>query len=320
MDKTDGTFPTVAHPTDTTQGRTQGGTQEDKYDLPIHSRARSSLEQDMNPEPNKTHTPSSDSDSGLTPCQPAGKLAGKIAIITGGESGIGRAIAILFALEGARVVISYPREKEEDAQNTKAQVEKNEGEIHLIASDLTQAANCTALVNQVIAALGGIDILVNNAAIRNEKGDIADITYEQWSATSLTNVDPLFHLTNAALPYLSSGAAIVNSASADAYIGTPSRVDYAANKEVVIAFTRALSNQLVKKGIRVNAVAIGPVWPSLVTTGASEQDQKGQDLGSWTPMEQLDEIATSYVFLAGNESTFMSGQTLHPNGGIVVKG
>ncbi|KAI1641737.1 NAD(P)-binding protein [Daldinia loculata] len=269
------------------------------------------------------HTSSSDSDSGPTLYRPSGKLAGKKAIIVGNDSGIGRAVAILFALEGARVVISYPPEEEEDAQNTKAQVEKDEGEIHLIASDLTQAANCTSLVNRAVTVLGGIDILVNNAATRNETGDIDDITEDQWSATSRTNVDPLFHVTKAVLPHLSSGAAIINSASVDTYIGTPSRVDYAASKGAVIAFTRALSNQLVKKGIRVNAVAIGPVWPPLVATGVSEQGQEGQGLGNSTPMERLgqpSEIATSYVFLAGSESTFMSGQTLHPNGGIVMNG
>ncbi|KAI1653342.1 3-oxoacyl-reductase [Daldinia decipiens] len=277
----------------------------------------------MDPKPTINHIPSPDSDSGVNLSRPSGKLAGKKAIIIGGDSGIGKAVAILFALEDARVVISYPAEREEDAQNTKAQVEKDEGDIHLIASDITQAAHCTSFVNRAVAVLGGIDILVNNAVARNEKGDVADITEDQWSATSRTDINPLFHVTKAVLPYLSSGAVIINSASVDAYIGTTSREDYAASKGAVIAFTRALSNELVKKGIRVNAVAIGPVWPPLVTTGVSEQGRKGKGLENSTPIERLgqpSEIATSYVFLAGSESAFMSGQTLHPNGGIVVDG
>ncbi|KAF3058609.1 putative oxidoreductase C4H3.08 [Daldinia childiae] len=277
----------------------------------------------MDPKPTMTHIPSSDSDPGLTLYRPAGKLAEKKVLITGGDSGIGRAVAILFALEGARVVISYPPEEEEDAQQTKAQVEKNEGEIYLVAGDLTQAANCTSLVNRVVTVLGGIDILVNNAATGNEKGDIVDITEDQWSATSRTNVDPLFHVTKAVLPHLSSGAVIINSASVDAYIGTPSPVDCATRKGAVIAFTRTLSNQLVKKGIRANVVAIGPVWPPLVTKRVSEQGQQGKILGNSIPIERLghpSDIARSYVFLAGSESAFMSGQILHPNGGIVVDG
>ncbi|KAK6951289.1 hypothetical protein Daesc_007820 [Daldinia eschscholtzii] len=322
MDKAKETLHKVAHPTGA-QGNAQGGTQEGKHGLPVQDQGKPGLERDMNPKPTKTHIPSSDSDSGLALYRPAGKLAGKKALITGGDSGIGRAVAILFAMEGARVAISYLPEEEEDAQHTKSQVERNEGEIHLIASDLTQVSNCISLVNRAATALGGIDILVNNAATRDEKGDITDITDDQWSATFRTNVDPLFHLTKSTLPHLSKGAVIINSASVDAYIGTPSRVDYAASKGAVIAFTRALSNQLVKKGIRVNAVSAGPVWSPLVATGVSEQGQKGHGLGNWTPMERLgqpSEIATSYVFLAGSESAFMSGQTLHPNGGIVVNG
>ncbi|KAI1418551.1 NAD(P)-binding protein [Hypoxylon sp. FL1857] len=302
MDKAKETLHKVAHPTGKEQGGTQGEAQSAKHDLPIQQQAKPGLERDLNPKPTKTHIPSSDSDSGLSLYRPAGKLAGKKAVITGGDSGIGRAVAILFAMEGAKVAISYLPEEEEDAQHTRAQVEKNEGEIHLIASDLTQAPNCRSLINRAATALGGIDIL---------------------SATFRTNVDPLFHLTKSALPHLSNGAVIINSASVDSYIGTPSRVDYAASKGAVIAFTRALSNQLVKKSIRVNAVAAGPVWSPLVATGVSEQGQKGHGLGNWTPMERLgqpSEIATSYVFLASSESAFMSGQTLHPNGGIVVNG
>ncbi|KAI8957270.1 NAD(P)-binding protein [Daldinia sp. FL1419] len=237
-------------------------------------KAKTGLERDMNPKPTKTHIPSSDSDSGVSLYRPTAKLAGKKAVIIGGYSGIGRAVAILFAMEGAQVAISYLPEEEEDAPHTRAQVEKNGGEIHLIASDLTQPANCTSLVNRAVTALSGIDILV------------------KWSATFRTNVDPLFHLTKSALAHLSNGAVIINSASVDAYIGTPSHVDYAASKGAVIAFTRALSTA-------------GLVWSPLIATGMSERGQKGQGLGNWTPIERLgqpSEIATS-------EGVFMSGQT-----------
>ncbi|KAI0108146.1 NAD(P)-binding protein [Daldinia grandis] len=295
MDKTKETLRKVAHPTGSAHGETQSGTQEGKHDLPIQSQAKSGLERDMDPKPTKTHIPSSDSDSGLSFYRAAGKLAGKKAVITGGDSEIGRAVAILFALEGARVVITHQGSGGE---------KRGGGEIHLIASDLAQPANGASLVNRAATALGGgIDILVNNAATRNEKGDITDITEYATlipSATFRTNVDPLFHLTKAALPHLSN-----------------------ASKGAVIAFTRALSNQLVKRGIRVNAVAAGPVWSPLLATGVSEESQKGHGLGNWTPMERLgqpSEIATSYVFLAGSESAFMNGQTLHPNGGIIVNG
>jgi NAD(P)-dependent dehydrogenase (short-subunit alcohol dehydrogenase family) len=146
---------------------------------------------------------------------------------------------------------------------------------------------------------------------------------EQWASTFRVNLDSYFHLTKYVLPHLSKGGVIINSASVDSYIGVPSRLDYATSKGAVVAFTRALSNQLVKKGIRVNAVAAGPVWTPLVATGVSEQSQQGHGLGNWTPMDRVgqpSEIATSYVFLASKESVFMSGQTLHPNGGIVVNG
>ncbi|KAL7623092.1 hypothetical protein AAE478_006771 [Parahypoxylon ruwenzoriense] len=297
MDRARETLHKVAHPT----GANQDGSQGAKHDPPSQRQVKPGLEKDLEPKPTKTHIPSSDSDSGLSLHRPAGKLVGKKAIITGGDSGIGREVDILFAMEGA----------------------KNGGEINLIASDLTQVANCRSLMEQAATALGGIDTLVNNAASRSEQGDINDITDEQWSSTFRTNVDLFFHLTKSTLPHLSKGAVIINSASVDAYIGTPSQVDYAARKGAIISFTRALSNQLVKKGIRVNAAAAGPVWTPLVATGVSEEGQRGHGLGNWTPMDRLgqpSEIATSYVFLASDESAFMSGQTLHLNGGIVVNG
>ncbi|KAJ0132621.1 Peroxisomal biogenesis factor 6 [Fusarium oxysporum f. sp. albedinis] len=282
--------------------------------------ANTGLERDLEPKPQKVHLPSEGEDIVYTP---SGKLAGKKALITGGDSGIGRAVAILFAMEGATVAIVYLSPEEEDAQHTKTQVEKNGGQVVLIPSDLSLSINCKDVAKRAVEALGGIDILVNNAATGQEQGDICDISEEQWASSFRVNLDSYFHLTKYVLPHLSEGGVIINSASVDSYIGAPSRLDYATSKGAVVAFTRALSNQLVKKGIRVNAVAAGPVWTPLVATGVSEQSQQGHGLGNWTPMDRVgqpSEIATSYVFLASKESVFMSGQTLHPNGGIVVNG
>ncbi|CAI6079341.1 unnamed protein product [Clonostachys chloroleuca] len=260
------------------------------------------LERDMESKPQKVHLPSEGGDIVYTP---SGKLAEKKALITGGDSGIGRAVAILFAMEGAKVAVAYLPSEEEDAQHTRTQIEKND------------------VAKRAVDALGGIDILVNNAATRQEHEDISDISEEQWMSNFRVNLDSYFHLTKNLLPHLSNGTVIINSASVDSYIGVPSRLDYATSKGAVVAFTRALSNQLVKKGIRVNAVAAGPVWTPLMATGVSEKSQKGFGLGNWTPMDRVgqpSETATSYVFLASQESVFMSGQTLHPNGGIIVNG
>lgn len=281
------------------------------------------LERDLEPKPTKVHMQTRKPDGDLATYVPSGKLAGKKALITGGDSGIGRAVAILFAMERATVAITYLPSEEEDAQHTKAQVEKNGGQIMLFASDLSKATNCMEVADRVGQALSGIDILVNNAAFRHESGEISDISDEQWSTTFRTNLDSYFFLTKYALKHLATDGVIINSASVDPYIGVPSRIDYAASKGAVVAFTRALSNQLVGKGMRVNAVAAGPVWTPLIATGVSPEGQKGQGLGNWTPMGRLGqpaEVATSYVFLASKESSFISGQTLHPNGGIVVNG
>ncbi|KAF5125068.1 putative oxidoreductase YhxC [Metarhizium anisopliae] len=191
-------------------------------------------------------------------------------------------------MEGAKVAVVYIP-AEEDAQHTKAQVAKNRGEIVLISSDLSHSINCTDVAERIKSTFGTVDILANNAASRNEKGTIFDIS----------------------------------DASVDPYIGVPSGLDYATTKAAIIAYTRSLSNYLIKKGIRVNAVAAGPVWTPSVASGVEKPRKHGHGLGNWTPMDrigQLVEVATSYIFLAGNESQFMSGETLHPNGGIVVNG
>jgi NAD(P)-dependent dehydrogenase (short-subunit alcohol dehydrogenase family) len=295
-------------------------------DTKEQEQAKPGLERELEPKPTKVHLPTSKSGEEGTQeaYKPSGKLAGKRAIITGGDSGVGSSVAMLFSMEGAKVAIVYLPADEADAQHTKAEVEKNGGEILLIASDLSRTDNCKDVIERATWALGGLDILVNNAAYREEKDDLADITEEQWSNTFRTNVDSYFHMTKYALPHLTQGGAIINSTSVDAYIGVPSRLDYAASKGAIVAFTRALSNQLVRRGIRVNAVASGPAWtPLVVACGAADDGRKGRRLGNSTPMGRLgqpSEIATSYVFLAAPDSAFMSGQTLHPNGGIVVNG
>ncbi|GAO18903.1 uncharacterized protein UV8b_02770 [Ustilaginoidea virens] len=280
------------------------------------------LERDMESKPTKVHLQCGEG-GGRSTYTPCGKLKGKNAVITGGDSGIGRSVAILFAMEGAKVAVVYLPVEEDDAQHTKKQVEKNGGEIVLVPSDLSHASNCRDVATTIKSNFGKVDILVNNAATRNEKGTISEISDEQWASTFRVNIDSYFHLTKAILPLMSKGGSIINSASVDSYIGVPSRLDYATTKGAIIAFTRSLSNYLVKKGIRVNAVAAGPTWTPLVASGVDEKGQKGHGLGNWTPMDRIGqpvEVATSYVFLASSESQFMSGQTLHPNGGIVVNG
>ncbi|KAI5918126.1 NAD(P)-binding protein [Camillea tinctor] len=309
MDKAKETLHKVAHPvaeTNTLRQQTQSG-----------------LERDFDPKPTKVHQQSPGSDSKLALYTASGKLKGKRALVTGGDPGIGRSVAILFAMEGAKVAILYLPSEEDDAQQTKAQVEENGTEALLIATDLSHAVNCKDAVERANQVLGGIDILVNNAATRQEQRSIKEISDEQWSSTFRTNIDSYVLLTKAALPHLNPGATIINSASVDSYIGVPSRLDYTTSKGAVVAFTRALSNELVKQGIRVNAVAAGPVWTPLAATGVSKECQQGHGLGNWTPMDRLSqpsEVAPAYVFLASSDSAFMSGQTLHPNGGIVVNG
>lgn len=272
----------------------------------------------MEPKPTKVHLPAED--EGYQIYKAAGKLAGKKALITGGDSGIGRAVAILFAMEGAHVAIAYLPAEEEDAQHTKAQVEKNGGSIHLFQVDLTHATNCKELVQKAVDALGGLNILVNNAAYQMSKADITDIEEDQWLHTFNSNIHAYFFLAKYALPHMQAGDTIINTTSVTAYQGTGPDLGYISTKGAIVAFTRGLSSQQVGKGIRVNAVAPGPVWTPLVV---STMDEKSLGQLSSTPMGrpgQPSEIATCYVFLASQDSSFISGQVLHPNGGTIVNG
>ncbi|WP_144548330.1 SDR family oxidoreductase [Bacillus sp. X1(2014)] len=249
------------------------------------------------------------------------KLQGKNAIITGGDSGIGRAVSIAFAKEGANVAIVYLNENN-DAEETKQLVEEEGGRCLLIAGDIGDESFCKEAVQQTVDELGGIDILVNNAAEQHPQESIMDIETEQLEKTFRTNIFSMFHLTRAALPHLKEGSAIINSTSITAYQGHPKLLDYSSTKGAITTFTRSLASQLAEKGIRVNGVAPGPIWTPLIpsTFSAEEVSKFGQD----TPMKrpgQPEEVAPAYVYLASNaDSSYVSGQILHVNGGKVVNG
>lgn len=252
----------------------------------------------------------------------AGKLQGKGALITGGDSGIGRAVAVMYAAEGADSFINYLPEEQEDADETKRIVETRYGrKCHQLAGDVQDADFCRKLVDEAARAFGGkIDIIVNNAAYQMECPEIQDLSDENWDRTFKTNIYSMFHITKQAVAkdYLPPGSAIVNNASINAYIGRPDLLDYTSTKGAIVSFTRGVANQLVSKGIRCNAVAPGPVQTPLVAaTFSKENIKKGGD----TPMEraaQPSEIATSFVFLAGPDSSFITGQVIHINGGMFV--
>ncbi len=250
----------------------------------------------------------------------SGKLRGKAALITGGDSGIGRAVAILFAKEGADVAIVYLNEHA-DAKDTQRQVEAEGRRCVAIAGDIGQEAFCRQAVEQAARELGRLDILVNNAAEQHPKDSIEEISAEQLLRTFQTNIFAMFYMVKAALPHLKSGSAIINTTSVTAYKGSPKLLDYSATKGAIVAFTRSLSQGLIEKGIRVNGVAPGPIWTPLIpsTFPAEEVATFGADV----PMKRAgepEEVANCYLFLASDDASYMAGQILHPNGGEVVNG
>ncbi|WP_207492561.1 SDR family oxidoreductase [Aridibaculum aurantiacum] len=246
------------------------------------------------------------------------KLQDKVAIITGGDSGIGRAVAIHFAREGADVVIVYYKEKQ-DADETQKLVEEKGRKALVIQADVSVEENCRNIVQQTIDTFGKLDILVNNAAIQFPKEDLQEITEQQWDETFRTNIYSYFFMSKAALPHLKAGAAIVNNASVNAYRGNKELVDYSSTKGAIVAFTRSLSTQLAEKNIRVNGVAPGPIWTPLIPSTFPGQEL--EDFGSDTPMKragQPAEVASCFVFLASDDASYITGQFLHPNGGTVL--
>jgi hypothetical protein len=248
----------------------------------------------------------------------AGKLKGKVALITGGDSGIGRAVAVMFAKEGANVVIAY-LDEQQDAQETQRLVEAQGRECVAIGGDVGDPAFCKKLVDTAVSSFGKVDILVNNAAQQYPQQSIADITDKQLEKTFRTNIFSMFYTVRAALPHLKPGARIINTTSVTAYRGSSHLLDYSATKGAIVAFTRSLSQQLAEKGIYVNAVAPGPIWTPLIpSTFPPDQVQKfGESVPLGRP-GQPDEVAPAYVFLASDDASYMTGQVLHPNGGEIV--
>lgn len=251
----------------------------------------------------------------------SGKLEGKVALITGGDSGIGRAVAIAFAQEGADIAIVY-RDESADAEHTRQEVERLERRCVAVAGDVGDERFCQQAVAQVVEALGHLDVLVNNAGEQHPQPSLADISAEQLERTFRTNIFGYFFMAKACLPHLKQGAAIVNTTSVTAYKGSPELLDYSASKGAIVAFTRSLGLQLAEKGVRVNGVAPGPIWTPLIP--ATFPPEKVEKFGQDTPLKragQPEELAPAYVFLASDvDSSYMTGQILHPNGGEVVNG
>jgi NAD(P)-dependent dehydrogenase (short-subunit alcohol dehydrogenase family) len=250
----------------------------------------------------------------------SGKLQGRVALITGGDSGIGRAVAIMFAQEGADVALVYLNEHD-DAAETQRRVEATGRRCATFAGDIGQEAFCREVVERTVAVLGKLDILVNNAAEQHPQDSIEKISAEQLERTFRTNIFSYFYMSKAALPHFHAGSAIINTTSVTAYKGSPQLLDYSATKGAIVAFTRSLSQALVGQGIRVNGVAPGPIWTPLIPSTFSEE--KVESFGANVPMQragQPEEVAPCYVFLASDDASYMAGQILHPNGGEVVNG
>jgi NAD(P)-dependent dehydrogenase (short-subunit alcohol dehydrogenase family) len=267
-------------------------------------------EQEMSPSPQST----------MARYRAAARLAGKVAIVSGGDSGIGRAVAVGFAKEGAHVAIAY-LEEHDDAEETLRLVEQTGQRGIAVPGDIGNPDFCREMVRQAVQAFGRIDILVNNAAEQHVVESLEDLTDQQLERTFRTNIFSQFFLTRAALPHLQDGAAIVNTTSVTAYQGSPGLVDYASTKGAIVAFTRSLAKQLLPRGIRVNAVAPGPIWTPLIP--ASYDEEKTAKHGLNAPMGragQPDEVAPCYIFLASDDASYITGQVMHPNGGTVVNG
>ena len=277
---------------------------------PQHQEQRPGRESEMTPRPR----------SDDVQYRGRGKLRNKVALITGGDSGIGRAVALFFAREGADVAVVYLNEHK-DAEETKRLVEKEDRRCLLIAGDVGNEAFCKQAVERTVKEIGRLDILVNNAAEQHPQDSIEKISAEQLERTFRTNVFAMFFLTKAALKHLIKGSAIINTTSVTAYRGSDHLLDYSATKGAIVAFTRSLSKALAGKGIRVNGVAPGPIWTPLIPSTFPEE--KVEKFGQDVPLGragQPEEVAPCYVFLASDDASYMTGQILHPNGGEVVNG
>ena len=250
----------------------------------------------------------------------AGKLRDRVALITGGDSGIGRAVAVHFAKEGADSAVLY-LDEHEDAQQTKKEVEEEGRKCLLIAGDITDESFCQKAVQQTVEELGRLDILVNNAAIQYARQSPEEVTREDLERVFATNIFSQFYLVKAAVQHLKEGSSIINTTSVVAYQGHEALLEYSATKGAITTFTRSLALMLAEKGIRVNGVAPGPIWTPLIP--ASFPEEKVKTFGSDTPLGragQPSEVATCYVFLASDDASYITGQVLHPNGGRIVNG
>ncbi|MBU8917839.1 SDR family oxidoreductase [Bacillus sp. FJAT-29953] len=277
---------------------------------PQHQNHQPGTESEMNPKPISI-------DSNY---KPAGKLSGKTAIITGGDSGIGKSVAIYFAKEGADIAIVY-LEEHQDAEETKGIIEAEGRRCLLFSGDIGNEDYCKEVVKKTIDEFGRLDILVNNAAEQHPQPSILNITSAQLEKTFRTNIFSYFYMTKMALPFLKKGASIINTASITAYHGNEQLLDYSATKGAIVTYTRSLSLSLAKQGIRVNGVAPGPIWTPLIPSTFTA-DQVAT-FGSDTPMGRAGqpyELAASYVFLASEDSSYMSGQMIHVNGGTIING
>ncbi|MFD1991202.1 SDR family oxidoreductase [Paenibacillus nicotianae] len=277
---------------------------------PQHQEKQPGIESEMTPRP-EYKAPA---------YQAAGKLKDKVAIITGGDSGIGRAVAVLYAKEGADVAIVY-KDEHSDAEETKQAVEQEGRKCILLPGDVGDESFAKQAVEQTVSELGKLDIVVNNAAEQHVQQSIVDITAEQLERTFRTNIFGMFFITKAAVPHLKEGSTIINTTSVTAYRGEPVLLDYSSTKGAITAFTRALSMNIVEKGIRVNAVAPGPIWTPLIP--ASFDEEKVSKFGASQPMKrpgQPEEVAPAYVYLASTDSSYVSGQIIHVNGGEIING
>ncbi|USB33726.1 SDR family oxidoreductase [Paenibacillus sp. YPG26] len=248
----------------------------------------------------------------------SGKLKDKVAVITGGDSGIGRAVAYAFAKEGADIVIAYLNETS-DAIETRNRIEQLGRRCLLLETDLRFKENCSSVIDGTILHFGQLDILVNNHAVQYPQNSIGDITEQQLYHTFQTNIFPFFFLVQAALPYLRRGSAIINTASITAYQGKKNLIDYSSTKGAIVSFTRSLALSLVDQGIRVNAVAPGPIWTPLIPSSFTAEEVS--TFGTDTPMKRAGqpyELAPAYVYLASSDSSYVTGETIHVNGGDMV--
>jgi NAD(P)-dependent dehydrogenase (short-subunit alcohol dehydrogenase family) len=289
--------------------RATGAAAQPKPPFPAQHQKSPGIESKLSPRP-KYHAPA---------YRGAAKLRGKVALITGGDSGIGRAVAVLYAREGANVAIAYLPAEEADAEETRLAVEAEGGSCLLLPGDLTRAGFCDAAVQKTVKAFGAIDILVSNAAHQSRKKTLAEVTDAEFDTTFKTNIYAYFRLCRAALRYMKRGSAIIATSSETGILGSPHLPDYSATKGAINAFTKTLAVSLIDKGIRVNAVAPGPVWTPLNPSDSGMKPAEVAKFGADSPMKrpaQPEEIAPAYVFLASNaDSSYITGTVIQIMGG-----